>query len=183
MLSSVDFPNREGGGGLPTARNGALSTFFGFSCRHVAATAPRGTYLATRHHKAFRIERRANHSTHARHRIPTYHTTAFFFPCILCTTPRSIYIYIYISLCSVKCLSPRYRSRDALLQYVRAVRWRLITYSLVSFFLHGGPLMFNLSRALTILFMRGRATFLPGYNTGGSAAREDREKGTSKPYY
>lgn len=156
---------------------GALSTFSAFR-DDVAATAPRETYFATRHHEAFRIERRANHSTHGS--ACAYHTTAVasFFP------PLAHIVHdaaLYIFLCCIKCLSPRYHSRDALLQYVRAVRCVFITYSLVSFHLYDGPLMFNLLRALTILFMRGgKPPFCRGA-TPEEMAEGERED--LKPYY
>ena len=123
----VDFP-REIRGCRPHEM-GRPFDIFGFSCRRDATgrdvVAPRGTYFATRHHQAFRIECRANHSTHAQHRIPTYHATAVaFFPSVHIVHDATF----YISLCCVKCLSPRYtsRSRDALLQYVRVLRYVLL---------------------------------------------------------
>lgn len=56
-LRHARLSGRESGG-LSTARNGSPFDIFGFSRGDVAATAPRGTYFATRHHEAFRIERR-----------------------------------------------------------------------------------------------------------------------------
>lgn len=154
---TVDFPIEIGD--CRPREMGALSTFSAFR-GDMAATAPRGTYFATRHHEAFRIERRANHSTHGS--TCAYHTTtvASFFPPPLLHIAHDAVLYIF--LCCIKCLSPRYYSRDALLQYMRAVRYVFITYSPVSFHLYDGPLMFNLLRVLAILFMRGESHLFAG---------------------
>lgn len=130
--------------------------------------------------EASRMEtRRANHSTHARHRIYRHiillPSHSFFPPSVHIVRDAAA---LYIFLCCVKRLSPRYSvcTRDALLQRY-ATRYALITYSLVSFRPHDGPLMFNLLRALgDSLYAREPPLFLPGQHR----AEVQRERTSSR---